>query len=125
MRHARLADMTRGWLVGDFHPTALHSDAVEVAVRYYAAGETEALHHHRIATEVTVVVSGEIEMLGRVWGPGDIVVVEPGEATTFRAREQSCCVVVKQPGVTADKYAGSQTDQQLPRDANALGKFQM
>lgn len=107
MRTAKLDAMVRGWFVGGFEPAALHSDVCEVAVRHYVAGEQEALHHHRIATEVTVVVSGEVEMMGRLWHAGDIVVIEPGEATSFYAHAPSSCVVVKVPAIVGDKYTGS------------------
>lgn len=100
-------EMLRGWFVGGFAPVALHSDVCEVAVRHYAEGDAKALHHHRVATEVTVIVSGEVEMMGRRWVAGDIVVVEPFEATAFRALAASCCVVVKQPGVADDKFVGA------------------
>lgn len=103
---ATLSEMTGGWFVGDFTPSVLRSQACEVAVKSYNAGDCEALHHHRIATEVTVVVSGTVEMLGLRWEAGDIIVVDPGDATDFRACTQAVCVVVKTPSVIGDKYAG-------------------
>jgi len=107
MRQAALADMVKGWFIGDFEPSVLRSRACEVAVKTYVAGDCEALHHHPIATEVTVVVSGTVEMLGRRWGAGEIIVLEPGEATGFRACTPAVCVVVKTPSVIGDKIAGS------------------
>ena len=35
---------------------------------------------------------------------GDIIVLEPGEATDFRALEKTTTVVVKMPSVLGDKY---------------------
>jgi hypothetical protein len=106
MKQARLQDMVRGWFVGDFAPSALRTDACEVAFKRYAAGEAEATHHHRIATEVTLVASGKVRMLGRDWGAGDIIVIEPGEATDFLALTEASTVVVKLPSVPRDKYPG-------------------
>lgn len=106
MRHAQLKDMVKGWFVGDFSPAVLRSTDCEVAVKHYAAGDQEDLHHHKVATEITLIVSGEVEMLGRRWGAGDIVVIEPGEATAFRAITDAVNVVVKLPSVAGDKYAG-------------------
>jgi quercetin dioxygenase-like cupin family protein len=105
MRHARLEDMVRGWFVGDFEPTALRSQDCEVAVRRYRAGDREDRHHHRIATEVTVIISGEVRMMGRQWKAGDIIVVDPNEATDFEALTDTVNVVVKLPSVMGDKYA--------------------
>jgi hypothetical protein len=41
MKVHRLEDMTRGWFVGDFAPTLYRTDAVEVAVKHFTAGESE------------------------------------------------------------------------------------
>lgn len=107
MRTAKLADMTGGWFVGAFAPSVLTTDAAEVAVKHYTAGTTEELHHHRIATEVTVVISGTIRMAGAEWTAGDIIVLEPGEATAFEAVTDVVNVVVKSPGALGDKYPGA------------------
>ena len=104
MRCHRLEDMVRGWFVGDFEPTAHKTDAVEVGVRHYQAGDYEKRHYHKIATELTVIVSGQVQMNGRTFGPGDIVLVEPGESTNFMAMTDAVNVVVKLPGVLNDKY---------------------
>ena len=106
MKHALLSDMVKGWFVGDFDPAVLHSKECEVAVKHYKAGDHEGLHHHRIATEITLIVSGEVEMMGRRWHAGDIITVEPGEATDFRAITDAVNVVVKLPSAAGDKYEG-------------------
>jgi hypothetical protein len=98
--------MVKGWFVGDFAPAVLRSTACEVAVKHYAAGDREDVHHHKVATEITLIVSGEVEMMGQRWSAGDIVVVEPGEATDFLAVTDAVNVVVKLPSVAGDKYAG-------------------
>lgn len=104
MRHARLEDMVRGWFVGNFSPTVFATEDCEVAVRSYRAGDKEDAHFHKVATEITLVVSGRVRMLGREWDAGDIVVIEPGEATDFEALSDSVNVVVKLPGALKDKY---------------------
>jgi len=106
MRHARLETMVKGWFVGDFSPTALQTDVCEVAVKHYKAGDHEALHHHKRGTELTLIVSGRVRMMGEEWGPGDILVLEPGEATAFEALTDAINVVVKTPSVAGDKYEG-------------------
>jgi quercetin dioxygenase-like cupin family protein len=104
MKFAKLDDMTRGWFVGDFTPTALPTQGCEVAYRHYKAGDKEAAHFHRVATEVTLVVAGTVRMAGRELGPGDIIALEPGEATDFVAITDATNVVVKVPGALNDKY---------------------
>ena len=104
MRRARLEDMKGGWFVGAFSPVAFKTDAAEVAVKHYPAGQSEKRHYHKIATEVTVIVSGEVEMNGVRYGAGEIIVIEPGDATDFRAITQVTTAVVKVPGALNDKY---------------------
>ena len=103
----KLQDMFKGWFVGDFDPSVLRTEACEVAVKAYKAGETEGLHHHKVATEVTLILSGRVRMCGREWGEGDIVVLAPGEATAFEALTDAVNVVVKTPGAKNDKYLGA------------------
>jgi hypothetical protein len=100
----RLEDMTKGWFVGDFEPTAVRTSAAEVAVKTYAAGDAEDRHLHRVATEVTVIVSGEATMEGRRLRAGDIVVLEPGDPSDFLAHTDVVTAVVKLPSVAGDKY---------------------
>jgi quercetin dioxygenase-like cupin family protein len=104
MRVSKLADMVRGWFVGNFSPSAYKTNDVEVGVRHYRSGDQEARHYHKIATELTVVISGRVRMNGQEYGPGDIVQIEPGEVTDFAAITDATNVVVKIPGVNNDKY---------------------
>lgn len=107
MNTGRLQDMVKGWFVGDFDPSVLRTAACEVAVKTYRAGDREELHHHKVATEVTLILAGRVRMCGREWGEGDIVVLEPGEATDFEALTDAMNVVVKTPGASNDKYPGA------------------
>ena len=100
----RLDEMVRGWFVGDFEPTAHRTPAVEVAIKHYAAGESEARHVHRVATELTAVVSGTVRMQGRDLHAGDILTLAPGEPSDFLALTAATVVAVKLPAVAGDKY---------------------
>lgn len=107
MQLAKLDDMVKGWFVGHFKPTLIDTNDVEVAVKYYKAGDAEASHYHKLATEITVIVSGEVMMNGAVYAAGDIIVIEPLEETDFIARTDAATAVVKFPGASNDKYPGS------------------
>ena len=104
MKKVRLESMLRGWIVGDFSPSLLKTNDVEFAVQSYKAGAYEHWHHHKIATEITVIVSGEAEMAGVRYIEGEIVVIEPNEETDFRAITDVKTAVVKIPGAKNDKY---------------------
>jgi quercetin dioxygenase-like cupin family protein len=99
----RLDEMTRGWLVGDFEPTAQRSSEVEVAIKHYTAGDTEPRHVHNVATELTAVVSGWVRMDGRLLHAGDILKLSPGEPCDFQAVTDAVVVAVKLPAVNGDK----------------------
>jgi quercetin dioxygenase-like cupin family protein len=104
VKHFLLEEMTRGWFVGDFEPTAYRTKDVEVAVKHYTAGDAEARHVHRVATELTAVISGHVVMGDRELGPGDLLVIEPGEPSEFEAMTDAVIVCVKVPAVPGDKY---------------------
>jgi hypothetical protein len=104
MRVSRIEDMTKGWFVGAFEPSVLWTDACEVAVKRHNAGYSDEDHFHEVATEATVVVSGQARMMGRDCSAGDIIVVEPGETSNFLAVTDVILVVVKIPSVKGDKY---------------------
>jgi quercetin dioxygenase-like cupin family protein len=104
MQQYKLEDMVRGWFIGNFDPTVYKTKDVEVGVRHYSAGDYETRHFHKVATELTVIISGDVQMNGKKYVPGDIVVIEPGESTDFKALTDAVNVVVKLPGALNDKY---------------------
>lgn len=99
-----LLDMKWGWFIGPFAPTVYSTKEFECAVKRYRAGEKEASHVHRVATEFTVVAEGTIRMNGVVYGRDSIVEVKPGEATDFEAVTDVTTFVVKVPAAPDDKY---------------------
>jgi quercetin dioxygenase-like cupin family protein len=104
MKTHQLDEMVRGWFVGAFSPTVLNTKEFEVAIQRYKAGDHEAAHVHRVATEITVLVSGRARMNGKEYAEGSIIVIEPGEQTDFEALTDCVNVVVKTPCVPGDKY---------------------
>jgi ethanolamine utilization protein EutQ (cupin superfamily) len=106
MKKFQLNQMTKGWFVGDFSPTIVKTQAVEVGIKQYQKNEYEETHHHKVATEITVILTGKVRMNGELYSAGDIIVIEPGEATDFEVLEDVTTVVVKYPGAQNDKYMG-------------------
>jgi len=104
MKVNKLKDMVRGWFIGNFEPSVHNTNELEVAVKEYKAGEKEEKHYHKIAKEITVVVSGNVLMNGIFYNSGDIITIEPGEITNFEALSDTITTVVKLPCVKGDKY---------------------
>lgn len=111
MKHDQLSNMVRGWFVGNFKPSVIETKEFEVAIQRYSAGDKEPLHHHRIATEITVVLSGTARMFDAIWSDGDIITIQPGETTAFEALTDVTTVVVKLPSASKDKYLGYLPDR--------------
>jgi quercetin dioxygenase-like cupin family protein len=104
MQTYELDEFTGGWFVGAFSPAIINCAECEVAIKRYSAGSVEPSHHHKIATELTVVVSGRARMGGTVLTAGMIAEIAKGESTSFEALEDTVTVVVKTPSVADDKY---------------------
>ena len=104
MKTAKLSDMIRGWFVGNFEPTLYKTNDVEVGVKEFVAGDFEEAHYHKVATEITVVMSGQVRMCNTILNAGDIIVIEPGEVTSFEALADGVLTVVKLPGANNDKF---------------------
>ena len=100
----KLQDMIRGWFIGDFEPSLFKTRNVEVAIKRYRAGDFENAHFHKIATEFTVIISGKVEMNGKIFEENDIIKITPNLITSFKAITDVISVVVKLPGANNDKY---------------------
>ena len=104
MKINHLVQMVKGWFVGEFKPSAFSTGSCEVAVKNYLRGDNEKEHYHKLATEVTLVLSGQVKMLDKIWTDGDIITIFPEEVTAFEALSDATLVVVKIPGALNDKY---------------------
>jgi hypothetical protein len=99
-----IADMIGGWFIGDFEPSVLKTDAFEVGIKQYRAGDQDPAHYHKVSREITVVVSGRVRMLGKEWDTGSIVDIPPGTVNAFEALTDATLAVVKVPSAKNDKY---------------------
>jgi quercetin dioxygenase-like cupin family protein len=104
MQKHDLNTFIKGWFVGNFNPSLIKTNDVEVGVKKYKAGDYEAPHYHKVATEITVIVYGEVEMNGVKYVDGDVIVIEPNERTDFKCLTDVVTTVVKYPGASNDKY---------------------
>ena len=108
MKVFNLDSMKRGWFVGNFEPSVYKTEEFEVAVKRYKKGEHEKSHYHKIATEITAIISGKVRMNGKNYKNGEIIVINPGEYTDFEFLEDgTITVVVKIPGANDDKYTNN------------------
>lgn len=104
MKLNKYKDMIRGWIVGNFNPTVYSTEACEVAIKTYKQNDFEEKHHHKIAVEITMIISGKVKMNNVEFGAGDIITIEPNESTDFLVLEDTITCCVKIPGALNDKY---------------------
>lgn len=104
MKLANIKDFFKGWFVGNFNPSLFKTNDVEVALKRYSVGDYESSHYHKVATEITLIVSGTVEMNGKRYIADDIIVIEPMDKTDFKCLTNVVTVVVKIPGANDDKY---------------------
>jgi len=106
MNKFNLDQMIGGWFIGDFTPSLFKTSEFEVAIKEYNKNSCEKKHYHKIATEVTVIMSGKVKMNNNIYYKGDIIIIEPNESTDFEALADTITAVIKFPSVKNDKYLG-------------------
>lgn len=102
----RIEDYIKGWFVGNFSPVLIPSKDFEIAVKWFKAGEKEAIHKQIIATEVTVVIEGSIKLGDQIFIKGDVILIPPGEFAAFESLTDSALVCLKTPSIPDDKVIG-------------------
>ena len=116
MRTSKLSDYKRGWIIGNFDPSILNLKDVEVGIQEYKSGEIHEEHHHKLATEINVVIKGKClvylrsnnqdkSYIENVFSSGDIFIVEPNESIQFESKEDCIILCIKYPSVQGDKYS--------------------
>ena len=105
MRRHKLSESgDRGWFIGQFDRAIHKTDACEVSYQINRQGDISEPHYHKIATEVTLVISGSVWVNGEIFCDGEMFVLEPGEVAEVEYLEDTASVVVKTPGPLNDKY---------------------
>jgi len=104
MKKDNLNNFFKGWTIGNITPTLIKTNEFEFAIKKYKAGDFENLHHHKIAQEITYIISGEVEMNGEKFVADDIIIIDPNESTDFKCLSDSITAVIKYPGANNDKY---------------------
>jgi mannose-6-phosphate isomerase-like protein (cupin superfamily) len=99
-----LKEFTKGWVIGNFEPSLFNTNDFEIAIKTYKVGDYEPSHHHKISTEFTVIVEGEVLMNGTEYKKNDIITIKPNESTDFKCLTEVTTVVVKIPSSKDDKY---------------------
>ena len=100
----KLDEFFRGWFIGDFEPSVLKTREFEVGVLTHKKGEQWPKHYHKVATEVTLLLSGSMTICGQLIEAGTIFTIEPNEIADPVFHEDCTVLVIKTPSVIGDKY---------------------
>lgn len=99
-----IKNFINGWFIGDFNPSIFKNCFFEVAHHKHKKGYIGQLHYHKIAEEVTYIVSGRLVADGKELTSGDMFVYHPKEVSNVTFLEDTDLIVVKWPSVPTDKY---------------------
>ena len=103
IRKHTLGEFKLGWLVGNFEPSIFRNDVVEVGIKHFVKGDFEPSHMQKTATEITVVIYGEIMINDTKYVKDDVIVIGPGESANFESLTASTVVCIKSPSIPEDK----------------------
>jgi len=93
----------RGWFIGDFDGAVFRTKDFEVTYQKNSRSQT-ASHIHKLAYEITLVISGRQICNGEMFEAGDICVLEPGDISQIEYLEETEVITIKTPSIPSDKY---------------------
>jgi hypothetical protein len=104
MQRYKLSDCgARGWFIGDFDRAAHRTKDFEVTYQKCPRSQTPS-HTHKLAYEITLVISGRQICNGQMFAAGDICILEPGEISQIEYLEETELVTIKTPSIPSDKH---------------------
>jgi hypothetical protein len=104
MKSFKLSDSgSRGWFIGDFDGAVHRTKDFEVTYQKNLRSQT-ASHIHKLAYEITLVISGSQICNGQIFKAGDICMLEPGDISQIEYLEETEVVTIKTPSIPDDKH---------------------
>jgi hypothetical protein len=104
MKISRIEDYFRGWYVGDFSPSCFQTKDFEVGLLIHKKDEYWPPHTHKVATEINLLVEGEMIIQNKKLVTGDVFILEPNEVADPTFLTDCKLVVIKTPSLPNDKY---------------------
>ena len=99
MKLFKHSEMTRGWFVGDFTPTAWPTKDFEVGFRTHKPTDPQDHHFHTQVTEINLITSGRMILQDTELVSGDIFILYPWEITNPQFLEDTSIICVKVPSM--------------------------
>lgn len=93
----------RGWIIGDFVPSLVRTEAFEVGIMRHRKDERWAFHYHERSTETNVLVRGRMRVNGLEIREGDRFEFAPHQLSCPEFLEDCVVLCVKTPSAPGDK----------------------
>lgn len=100
----KLDNFTGGWLVGNFIPSLIKTDAIEVGIKEISAGTTGDGHYHKLITEYTIILHGHAILNNQEYFKGDIIILKPNEKNYTKFIKDTLILSIKSMSIPDDKY---------------------
>lgn len=93
-----------GWFIGNFDPSVLKVENFEVCYKTHKKDEIWETHYHKIATEINLLIEGEMLIQNKNLKCGDIFCIYPYEISDPKFLTDCKILIVKIPSVPNDKF---------------------
>lgn len=118
----KLHTMKGGWFVGNFEPTAFKTEDFEAALLVHHGGENHHAHYHAKATEINLLLEGEMTIQEKRLYPGDIFILHPYEVADPIFHKDCKVMCIKLPSKPGDKYIVPRPDNHPLKDKDQKAK---
>jgi len=104
IKQNKLENMTRGWLIGDFTPSILKTDAFEIGYLKHPKDQVWPAHVHKEANEYNILIKGKLIINNETIMQGEIFVIPKNMLTSAKFLEDCEIICIKVPSLPIDKY---------------------
>ena len=102
MKVLSLKGMKKGYFIGDFNPCLYNSKDVEVCIRGASKYTLDAAYYRKNDTRIIYLTRGKIDVDGKVYKKGRVLLFEPGEIINIFALTNVEMVIMNFPGTKSD-----------------------
>lgn len=102
MKHFQEKNMKFGYVIGNFDPSAIKTDCVEIAFKTMTKGTLDAGYYRKVDKEFLIILDGKLEVDKKIYGKGDIFVFDIGEIINLFAVDDTRIMIAKFPGTKGD-----------------------
>jgi quercetin dioxygenase-like cupin family protein len=109
IKYGHISDFKSGWILGNFRPSIIKTEDVEVGIHHMPKGYIGDKHYHEHASEWNFIISGKVVLrlkYGSIeFRAGQYWLYEPGQKSNLEFLEDTVLVVVKSPSMAVnDKF---------------------